>query len=153
MKRKSATKSAYVAAHKKVARERGRADTFTCRCGQRAHDWAYQGGASVEYEVNGAKVFSMDVSTYEPMCRSCHFKMDGHGVGQKHGLETRRAIGKARSLSTSDKSREASSKNGKAVGDLMSARKRKCSCGKVSNPGAISIHQKYTGHTGFEDLK
>lgn len=88
------------------------------------------------------------------MCRPCHFRKDGHGVGQKHTEETRNLLSEqAKKRALDPEYRKMLAKNGKAVGEVMSARKRKCSCGKTSNPGAISIHQKYTGHTGFEDLK
>jgi len=54
--------------HRRLHREHGPAHEYKCKCGKQAKDWAFIGKG--EYTDNR--------SDYQPMCRSCHVKMDGH---------------------------------------------------------------------------
>jgi hypothetical protein len=67
----------YEAAHKRVEAARGRADVHQCaRCGADAHEWAYNHQDPTE--GHHPWPYSLDPSFYDPMCRSCHRRMD-HG--------------------------------------------------------------------------
>lgn len=48
--------------------------------------------------------------------------------------------------------RAARSAAGLAVVALNNARRVKCSCGKVSTPAGIGVHQRFSGHAGRTEL-
>lgn len=58
--------ASYAAAHTRLSKERGNANTHTCPCGKRAREWAFD-------EPTG---YSLDFSRYTAMCQSCHHKLD-----------------------------------------------------------------------------
>ena len=73
----------YRATHGRLWRARGRAAHHPCAgCGQPAHHWAYD--HTDPYQLSQLwhgkpVVYSLDLSRYEPLCRSCHSKRDSHG--------------------------------------------------------------------------
>lgn len=66
----------YVSVHRKLRRVRGRAPDHPCfgGCGNPAEQWAYQRAEATQFYEGFP--YSEDLSDYEPMCRSCHRKMD-----------------------------------------------------------------------------
>lgn len=59
----------YLANHKRVRRERGKAKLQDCvDCGKRALDWSYVHDSDPS-----------DVNNYQARCRGCHIAYDGHG--------------------------------------------------------------------------
>lgn len=77
----------YLAAHHRVYVAKGKADTYTCTCGQPAEEWAYQGGAPSEQRgvrihyrrgqrVEVHTVWSGDPAYYMAMCKRCHLARD-----------------------------------------------------------------------------
>ena len=62
----------YATAHDRVARARGKASTYRCEvCDRPARDWAYT-YTDPEEIVEDGRPYSLDVSRYAPMCKSCH---------------------------------------------------------------------------------
>lgn len=73
------SKSAYMLAHNRVRRLRGRASEHECvLCGERAEHWAYQHHCATKRieSVNGP--YSDNYEDYAPMCLPCHRAYD-HG--------------------------------------------------------------------------
>lgn len=73
----------YRRAHEIVANVRGVASNYACAsCGQRADEWAYdhldgqQMVMALDAVQHAGYAYSLDVSHYEPMCRSCHRTAD-----------------------------------------------------------------------------
>lgn len=70
----------YAAAHYRVQSARGRASDHPCAdCQGPARDWSYEGGdplERVEMVKGSPRRYSLDVSLYEPRCRSCHLSKD-----------------------------------------------------------------------------
>jgi hypothetical protein len=72
----------YFGIHRRIKRDRGLASEHTCAdCGRRAQQWSYDGTdpAELHYDPPGKRrlSYSMDLSRYQPRCRSCHYKRDG----------------------------------------------------------------------------
>jgi len=76
---------AYIGAHTRVHRERGKAKYFACvDCGGPARDWSYD--HTDPDEVTGQHVtgsgrtttatYSLKPEHYSPRCKSCHSKFD-----------------------------------------------------------------------------
>lgn len=62
----------YATAHARVARSRGKASEYLCDlCPRRASDWAYNYTDPEELAEDG-RPYSLDVTRYAPMCKSCH---------------------------------------------------------------------------------
>ena len=71
----------YNAAHLRVVAERGRAAEHTCSCAAPAEEWALIKARAVDVQVGpgprGALLpYSLDITDYDPLCRSCHRKLD-----------------------------------------------------------------------------
>jgi hypothetical protein len=69
----------YRAAHRRLQRSRGKATEHSCaECGEPADQWAYDHGDEPKNAVfRGRTVpFSTDINRYQPLCRSCHIKLD-----------------------------------------------------------------------------
>ena len=69
----------YDGAHRRVYRAKGKASSYTCRCGKQAAEWAYDHGDPDEWTAERAFMgrvltvaYSGDPSHYVPMCRRCH---------------------------------------------------------------------------------
>ena len=72
-------KHAYVTAHDRIRRVRGKASAQDCvNCGGQAHDWAYNHEQPDPQELTNEAglVYSNDPSYYTPMCRKCHRQFD-----------------------------------------------------------------------------
>jgi hypothetical protein len=74
---KAAGTVGYKTAHDRVERQRGRADEYVCACCQQrdARDWAC---ITPTVHPEGQDGYSPFVSAYQPVCRSCHWRLD-HG--------------------------------------------------------------------------
>lgn len=70
----------YDGVHKRLHREKGKANTFPCAdCGERASEWSYDGGCPDELYETLVKVpvaYSVDQSRYSPRCLKCHRRRD-----------------------------------------------------------------------------
>lgn len=66
----------YRAVHDRLRKQRGRAAEHYCRCGKQAQEWAYRHGSDRERRDDRGRPFSPDLSSYDPMCCSCHRLMD-----------------------------------------------------------------------------
>ncbi len=81
----------YRAAHTRVVTTKGNATQHDCvRCDRRADQWSYDHAdpAARTEIIDGRPVlYSPDIDHYQPMCRSCHVKMDrgeyGNGWARK----------------------------------------------------------------------
>lgn len=72
-------KNAYVNAHERIRRRRGKASAQECvRCGGQAYDWAYNNDSPDPDAITdqAGRVYSNDPAFYIPMCRTCHRKFD-----------------------------------------------------------------------------
>jgi hypothetical protein len=73
----------YTSAHRMLRRVRGAASDLTCiDCGRQADEWSYRGDCPDELseirERDGrAMLYTLDLSMYDPRCKSCHVKRDG----------------------------------------------------------------------------
>lgn len=94
-------KHAYVTAHDRIRRVRGKASARDCvTCGRQAHDWAYNHEQPDPQEIinEAGLVYSDDPSYYTPMCRKCHRQFDvGYNLIMDRGKKKCRECGKARS--------------------------------------------------------
>ena len=85
----------YRTMHDRVRSVHGRADSHACvGCGGPAHHWSYDGTDPNELHERwpGRQkdfAYSLDVSRYEPRCRSCHSTHDGVAkqLGVRRGEE------------------------------------------------------------------
>jgi hypothetical protein len=68
----------YEAAHRRVARERGRASGHLCAdCGAPAVDWSYNHSGVMERRDRASLMsYSLDVRQYDARCRPCHRAYD-----------------------------------------------------------------------------
>jgi len=71
----------YQAIHGRLRKQRGKATGYACiSCSSPAHSWAYDRqdpDQRTEVQSNGTTVtFSADLDRYQPMCDSCHNKLD-----------------------------------------------------------------------------
>lgn len=66
--------ASYSLLHQRIARTRGLAASHACHeCGGEAADWAYDHSDPDEKtDPKTGLAFSLDVSRYQPMCKSCH---------------------------------------------------------------------------------
>lgn len=72
-------KHAYVSAHDRVRRVRGKASSYPCTsCPESAYDWAYNNDAPDPQAITdqAGRVYSNNPDFYIPMCRKCHRKFD-----------------------------------------------------------------------------
>lgn len=68
---------AYQVAHRKVARERGRAAEHLCSdCGGQADHWAFSHSAPNAQRSPNGMPFCDDPKHYQPMCTGCHKRLD-----------------------------------------------------------------------------
>jgi hypothetical protein len=80
--RKPGTPMAYNSLHARLRRVRGAASALICiDCGRQADEWSYRGGCPDELsEARGqgglAMPYTLDLSMYDPRCKSCHVKRD-----------------------------------------------------------------------------
>ena len=70
----------YQGVHKRLSRDKGKAAAHCCvDCGNRAHEWSYDGGCPNELYETLEKLpiaYSTDQTRYSPRCRSCHRNRD-----------------------------------------------------------------------------
>lgn len=81
--RDDAAFAGYVGAHDRVVSLRGKAREHTCvGCGGDAADWSYVGGCADEQVqvggLNDGDAYCAHVEHYEPRCKPCHKRYDGH---------------------------------------------------------------------------
>ena len=71
----------YNAVHLRLRAQRGAAKDSTCPCGAAAEHWAYVRGddQSVRYDERG-RPYSIDLSRYVALCRTCHRRMDAEAT-------------------------------------------------------------------------
>ena len=83
MKRKP--KPSYSALHTRLYRARGKATDHACSsCGEPATGWACVRNKTIRGKSNRWSVmYSLDLSDYEPLCRTCHSVLD-HVTGVNH---------------------------------------------------------------------
>ena len=62
----------YWTVHQRVRKWKGKASKHQCRCGKQAAQWAFIGPRSADERMP----FDTDVNLFEPMCISCHKRMD-----------------------------------------------------------------------------
>jgi hypothetical protein len=62
----------YGGAHQRLYRARGRANQHPCKCGKQAQQWAVMRATHKAEEGP----YSPDPTDYQPMCVSCHKRMD-----------------------------------------------------------------------------
>lgn len=74
--RKSRGVYTYSGAHANVTLHRGKAATYTCPCGSRAHEWALRHDAKAIRRNSAGQTFSADPDDYTPMCHGCHRRYD-----------------------------------------------------------------------------
>ena len=68
--------ASYNAVHLRLRVQRGKPGEHLCQCGARAEQWAFiRGDGPVKYDDEG-RPYSTDLSRYEPMCLTCHRRMD-----------------------------------------------------------------------------
>lgn len=76
---------AYASLHVRLRKARGAATSLNCiDCGARADEWSYRGGCPDELaearERDGREMrYSLDLSLYDPRCKSCHVRRDMPG--------------------------------------------------------------------------
>lgn len=69
--------ASYEALHERITHDRGRAAMHRCvQCDSPANEWAYNYTDLNPAIDNKGRLYSFDVSRYNPMCRSCHRRMD-----------------------------------------------------------------------------
>lgn len=67
----------YEQAHLRLKTDRGRPSRYECvSCGDAAQEWAYTGGCPSEQTDRKGRAYSLDQTRYEPMCVSCHRRLD-----------------------------------------------------------------------------
>ncbi len=66
----------YPGAHQRVYAAKGRASDNSCKCGEPAEDWAYDGQDPQELTDPQGRSYSLDPEHYEPLCRTCHKNED-----------------------------------------------------------------------------
>lgn len=74
----------YRAVHKRLARGYGKASARDCGdCGEQAAHWSYNGGDPNEKRSPAGRLYSTDLTRYQPRCVRCHAHFDNH-CGQAH---------------------------------------------------------------------
>lgn len=67
----------YISAHFRVRRAKGSATQYACvQCDGPAHEWAYDHQDPDEKAEDGKGNYSTKPEHYQPMCRTCHRRMD-----------------------------------------------------------------------------
>lgn len=116
-------------------------------CGEQASDWAYQYTAGdKEQKSETGSPYSDDLNHYAPMCRSCHRSFDIQNDPERHVSLNfqpggQRAI---KALLEGD-----SGWVGYRSENMKSLNQRRASCvgcDLETNPGALALHQRATGH-------
>lgn len=168
--------SSYERVHVLLRELRGPARDYDCLCGEPATEWAYQHTGSPELrDENGGAPHSADPDDYEPMCGSCHKRLDIEKDPVRQArLAERSALGiaalsqrRAGDPEFASREREVCRRNGEAMAERFQTdleyaarmsevrrnnclQRRRCAeCEKEGNPGVIGRHQKATGHTGY----
>lgn len=78
----------YAGVHQRLRQWLGSASLFACyACGNRANQWAYQ-HCSTDERLWGSMPYSNDINDYEPMCASCHKRMDCAQLRNENGFFT-----------------------------------------------------------------
>lgn len=65
----------YMAMHNRLRQWRGSARDYSCPCGKRAQEWAYQGSRHERVDPEGRR-YSVNPDDYAPMCHRCHRLLD-----------------------------------------------------------------------------
>lgn len=125
----------------------GPADQHPCvSCGSRAKDWAYQYTAGEkEQKSETGSPYSDDLDHYAPMCRSCHRSFDIKNDPERHISTNFQKAGQ-------DAIRLLMAEGGwgqHRSDNMTSLNQRKVRCGSCdleTNPGALAIHRRSTGH-------
>lgn len=163
----------YQRAHRAVVKARGKAREYPCHeCGLPALEWAYQHNDPDERRDSHGLLFSLEPRSYEPMCRPCHHQFDAqfdtpeYRKTQKEHLDRVRKMrgydsevfvkaarqNIAKALAAVDRTDPVFLSKMREAGRKTASIKRRCSCGKESNPAGIKSHQKASGHTGHDDM-
>jgi hypothetical protein len=67
----------YMTVHGRLRRLRGSALGQPCAdCAAHAHEWSYDGGDLDALVDSRGRVYSLDLASYVPRCRSCHRQLD-----------------------------------------------------------------------------
>lgn len=142
----------YNTIHQILRRTVGSASDYTCDCGKRAEDWAYQftAGDQELRNENGSGPHSLDPADYAPMCHSCHVKFDlENDPYRADNMRTRLAQNTAAIAQRRLTDPEFGENNRKNILAVNKRRRRCTECGRVSNPAGMGAHLKSTGHTGW----
>lgn len=79
----------YAAAHDRLRRDRGAADTHLCAapsCTNRAAQWAYDHTDPHELTDDTGRPYSLDTARYRPLCPGCHTRADHARQTDQPGL-------------------------------------------------------------------
>lgn len=126
--------TSYSRIHGLLIERRGPATCFSCACGKKAETWAYRGGSPDERLNGKGHPYSLNLLNYDPLCRSCHGKKDHRG-----GLRAR--------LNAEPELRVRYREG--AVRAAASRKKYRCGeCSMETYAGAMTGHQRASGHTG-----
>lgn len=152
----------YVTVHQTLKLQFGPATDHTCECGSPAVDWAYQRGAPDEQlDPVMNRIYSEDLSMYQPMCRSCHLKLDADlrhiSTWDESSREAHRKAVQKGGLVHAERMKTDSAYRDKHLKQLATGRgfKRKRRCGECpmeTHAAALGHHQKASGHTGYTDI-
>jgi hypothetical protein len=107
-------------------------------CGGEAKDWAYLHTGEQLVSPSG-QTYSENFDDYAPMCRSCHRRFDM----ARNPIWRNKLANHIRGAAEDPEAFEAERKRR----THLAALRRTCSCGLVSNPGAVAYHAKVQGHT------
>lgn len=146
----------YVRAHRKVARVRGKADTHACiDCGDQAQEWSFNyENPSPLFAGERRTPYSHDPSDYDPRCKKCHLKFDREmdpTLEERIAERTKNAVS---GMVAASKEPEMAARLSTSRSEFASMKSRRCiPCGKESSPGGIGIHQKSSGHEGWETIR
>lgn len=143
----------------------GPANTFLCCCGAQAQSWAYQHNGGAELVSSNGHRYTEDLSCYQPMCRSCHQRLDKHpeilGAEKFQRLQVTAsanlAFGRTRitrehrvQASFTRQTRDGYAEAQIKAGEAAAALRRKCAeCPATLAPGPLGTHQRYSGHQGW----
>lgn len=168
---KASNLPSYVAIHVTLRKMYGPAKDHACSCGEPAVQWAYQftAGDAELRSPDGGLPHSANPDDYKVMCRKCHLRFD---LENDPVMVERMAVGTERGRAAIEthpdfieQRREGGRRGGAAMAERMRTdpefreqivngrrKRRRCSeCGFTSTPGPVGVHQKSTGHSGYEE--
>jgi hypothetical protein len=119
-------------------------------CSKKAKDWAYQYTATNELVTSSGRKYSENFEDYAPMCRSCHRAFD---IQMEPRLRHFKVFQEAGQRAIASRIAQSPDWLAYRVQNMsgVNRQRRKCTgCLLVSNPGAMAMHQKKSGHSGWE---